>query len=666
MSRARVATARAAGWSALCAVLLAPAAAIATSDPGLQQRVRAATFEVVLPKPADEKVTYERPLPLELIPYAERNDRYWSMGTAFAIGPGRYASAAHVLLQAVGAQFGAPGIRDAQGKVHVIDRVLQFSLHEDFIVFSVAGSSPAAQPLDTNTRPAIDDPVLAVGNALGEGVVIRSGLLTSFTPEAQDGRWNWLRYSAATSPGNSGGPLLDATGKVIGIVIGKSPDENLNYALPIDRVLADRGTQARIDKVESVRFAMLRDPVVARHADQFGLPLPFAAFSGALTDSFDRFYRKLMLDRLGGPPFGNGSAGELFATVEENTLPSLVLQDSNAAWQVAKLTSLADERLPDEGRIRFASANPAGLTMFRLQPGKRFRASRPMDSRQFMDLLLKGLSLPRTVGTQAVRVTSLGSAQGQQPYDDTFGRRWSIQTWSLGFAEAYVVAMSLPTPEGFAGITSLAPSGQLSLAIATLQALASYFHVSYSGTLAQWQDFLAAGNLRPRVLDDLMLDFDASRGLRLASRRLRIDVPRDLLALDAGSQLDLPMTYVHDGKAVWDIGGVRLQPDPCGGISFGAFRQAAPPEDSNKELRDRWRDMKARRGKFDGAAGHDDSYGKLWAYTSIGSPGQAATAPDPSARVLYELFYETDEKLFPQEFAARRRRLFDAVRILER
>src|SRR5205823_2232592 len=102
---------------------------------------------------------------------------------------------------------------------------------------STALSRSAPRGLETNRTPNIDDPVMAVGNALGEGIVIRDGLYTSQTPEVQDGRWQWLRFSAAASPGNSGGPLLDGVGRVIGLIEAKSPNENLNYALPIANIL---------------------------------------------------------------------------------------------------------------------------------------------------------------------------------------------------------------------------------------------------------------------------------------------------------------------------------------------------------------------------------------------------------------------------------------------
>jgi S1-C subfamily serine protease len=105
------------------------------------------------------------------------------------------------------------------------------------VVFTLAQSPGKDVALPLDRTPALNAVVYAVGNALGTGVVIRDGLYTSDTPEQQDGAWKWMRFSAAASPGNSGGPLLDKDGKVIGVVLMKSANENLNYALPIREVL---------------------------------------------------------------------------------------------------------------------------------------------------------------------------------------------------------------------------------------------------------------------------------------------------------------------------------------------------------------------------------------------------------------------------------------------
>ena len=203
---------------------LAPATPAANLTPELQQAIRASTFEVVMKKPDKESVSYEKPLPLELLPYIERTDAYRAVGTAFALGHNTYVTAAHVLLAGVDSQFGMPALRRADGTVYAIDQIQKFSAYQDFVVFSLQ-KDPAPAGFSVNQEPKLDDPVLAVGNALGEGIVIRDGLYTSATAEEQENRWKWIRFSAAASPGNSGGPLLDAEGQVIGIVIGKSPNE---------------------------------------------------------------------------------------------------------------------------------------------------------------------------------------------------------------------------------------------------------------------------------------------------------------------------------------------------------------------------------------------------------------------------------------------------------
>ena len=70
-----------------------PAAAGLTGP--MQSQVRKATFEIVMKKPETDSLGYEKPLPLELLPFRERNDKYVSIGTAFAIGSNRFVTAAH-------------------------------------------------------------------------------------------------------------------------------------------------------------------------------------------------------------------------------------------------------------------------------------------------------------------------------------------------------------------------------------------------------------------------------------------------------------------------------------------------------------------------------------------------------------------------------------------
>ena len=64
--------------------------------------------------------------------------------------------------------------------------------------------------------------VIAVGNPLGLAYSVSSGIVSGLnrTAETHDGRYSGLiQFDAPVNPGSSGGPLLDAQGLVIGIVV---------------------------------------------------------------------------------------------------------------------------------------------------------------------------------------------------------------------------------------------------------------------------------------------------------------------------------------------------------------------------------------------------------------------------------------------------------------
>jgi serine protease Do len=80
--------------------------------------------------------------------------------------------------------------------------------------------------------------VLAIGNALGEGVTATQGIVSRLNVYVDVGDGNILygliRTTAALNPGNSGGPLVNMSGEVIGITSVKivaSEVEGIGYAI---------------------------------------------------------------------------------------------------------------------------------------------------------------------------------------------------------------------------------------------------------------------------------------------------------------------------------------------------------------------------------------------------------------------------------------------------
>lgn len=635
----------------------APIAHGAVPTPEFQKAVRAATFEVVVPKSSHDSLVYEKPLPLELVPFAERNDAYWSIGSAVAVGPNTFVSAAHVLMAGVGRPGRPPVLRDAAGGIHAIDRILGFSMFEDYAVFSLRQPPAALQPLPTSDAYSIDDIVFAAGNALGEGVVIRDGLLTSLTPEPRHGSWKYLRFSAATSPGNSGGPLLDARGHVLGVVVAKSPNENLNFALPIARALQASTREGVVEVHGSYGSPLLRDSTVVDFRHTFALPASYPEFSDRLVAAMIA-YQKQATSQLFGEKadelFPRGATDEFFATYHDRFEPTLVAQKQDDRWGLLGTGGAEETKLAARGRV-WVTSDPR-FTLFRMvYPETLAEDGRYTDTQQFMDLLLKGLHLQRPVGDQAVRITSLGPARTTGLHTDVHGRVWQVRHWSLDAIEREIVVYALPTPDGYVGIAMSNEPGQQELSNLGLRQFADHFFVSYTGTLAQWQRYLDLKQLRARIFDAARVELDAAKGVTLRFPALRMTVAPSVMQFDASSRLDLRLSYVRRGdQAAWEPVGALLEPAAPSQDYIRLQRQSKPGADVDRRAQTRWAEMSARSGEFGGQARRNDTSSEYWFRTVV--------APAKSGEeALYELVYSTHAMSTPRQLDDRRDALVGGI-----
>lgn len=90
----------------------------------------------------------------------------------------------------------------------------------------------------------VGEPAIAIGNALGYGQSVTTGVISALDRELEiaEGEYSqgFIQTDAAINPGNSGGALLNVKGQVIGInsnKIGGSAVEGMGYAIPISKAL---------------------------------------------------------------------------------------------------------------------------------------------------------------------------------------------------------------------------------------------------------------------------------------------------------------------------------------------------------------------------------------------------------------------------------------------
>lgn len=642
-------------FSALAALVVvigagtaAPVRAAELSN-SIQQSVRAATFEVVQLKPPDGDITYDRPLPLELIPYQQRTDKYRSIGTAFAIGPNRYVTAAHVIDLGINSQFGPPALRDVSGKVYAIDQVYKFSDARDFVVFSLRDPPRGGKFLAIGAKPAVNTTVYAVGNALGEGVIIRDGTYTSDTPEELNGAWQWLRFSAAASPGNSGGPLLDEHGKAIGIVLRKSPAENLNSALPIAELMNARDNEGRLGGRFPVRAIMVDASETLTIDERFDLPKPLAALYATAWDLsvkaiWDATTKLLEHNADHLFPHGAGSQ-RLLHTTERAAFPQVMHEDPNKVW-VAGAPHVETVQLDNNGFVEQTS----GFVRLRAPDGISL-ATLYGDDKLYLDLLLKAYTLRRVVGSDSVRVTSLGKPHSSSHFTDRWGRTWQVRDWAIPYDDQYLTTVSLPTPEGYVAEFVHIGSSFLDLAHRTQRLVNDYVAVTLEGKLSQWQDYLEQKNVQPTAFDTLRIEIDPERQVGVHTRQYDLSVKPELVKLSKDSLLFLDFGFTGEGDAVrWDVKRVVVSEGPHTNNWIHVARRTEPPPSLPDAFQSSWTKLKTRSFPFN--ARIESENGETRISTAVTPPGSG----EPRVRYALEV---TREGVQTQESMARRLELLE-------
>lgn len=126
----------------------------------------------------------------------------------------------------------------------------------------------AVATLGDSSTLQVGEPVIAIGNALGYGQSVTTGIVSAteraLGGENSDGTKNnssvkYIQTDAAINPGNSGGALLNANGEVIGINSAKVSGEaveGMGYAIPVSDVsdiltnLMNKTTRSKVDESE--------------------------------------------------------------------------------------------------------------------------------------------------------------------------------------------------------------------------------------------------------------------------------------------------------------------------------------------------------------------------------------------------------------------------------
>lgn len=178
---------------------------------------------------------------------------------------------AHVVGEARQVRIGLADGRELDGQVLGRDPTV------DVAVVRVNGTELPVAPLADSDGLLVGQTAIAIGNPLGLERTVTRGVVSAINRSPRGfGLDGLIQTDAAISPGNSGGPLLDSRGRVIGIntaVIAAPGASGLGFAIPINlaRDIADQVlTTGQIRRVYlGVDYRDIDEPL----ADQFRLPV---------------------------------------------------------------------------------------------------------------------------------------------------------------------------------------------------------------------------------------------------------------------------------------------------------------------------------------------------------------------------------------------------------
>lgn len=187
-----------------------------------------------------------------LVEVRDASDKTIKTGSGFiASSDGRIVTNYHVVKGARSAY-----VKLSNGAFFKVDGLIASDADADIAVLKVAANNLPALVFGDSEKAAVGQSVVAIGSPLGLESSVSNGIVSAIREE---GGRKWIQTTAAASVGNSGGPLIDSSGEVLGILAWKLVGgENLNFAVPSNSVkalLAFAGSSVKpLDSGASRRF----------------------------------------------------------------------------------------------------------------------------------------------------------------------------------------------------------------------------------------------------------------------------------------------------------------------------------------------------------------------------------------------------------------------------
>ncbi|MDF3831896.1 DegQ family serine endoprotease [Cupriavidus basilensis] len=205
------------------------------------------------------------------------------LGSGFIVSPdGLILTNAHVVDGAQEVTVKLTDRREFKAKV------LGADAQTDVAVIKIDAKDLPTVRLGDPARVRVGEPVLAIGSPYGFENTVTAGIVSAKSRSLPDDTYvPFIQTDVAVNPGNSGGPLFNQRGEVIGInsqIYSQTGGyQGLSFSIPIDVATKVQGQLVAHGKVTRGRLGIGVQEVNQALAQSFGLAKP----SGALVNSVE-------------------------------------------------------------------------------------------------------------------------------------------------------------------------------------------------------------------------------------------------------------------------------------------------------------------------------------------------------------------------------------------
>jgi len=301
-------------------------------------------------------------------------------GSGFVVSPDGYIMTnAHVVDDATEVTVRMTNRREYSAKVVGVDE------RTDVAVLKIDAQDLPYVRLGNPETLKVGQWVVAIGSPFGFENSVTAGIVSAKSRSLPgDAYTPFIQTDVAVNPGNSGGPLFNLQGEVVGInsqIYSRTGGyQGVSFAIPIDVAISVRDQLIEHGRVKRGRIGVTIQDVNQALADSFGLDRP----QGALVSSIEADgpaeeaglkAGDVILAVNGRPVESSGDLPPMIAEIEPGTQATLTLWRDKARKELPiTVAELQDEKVASATDPASAEGGKLGLAVRPLSPTERAEA----------------------------------------------------------------------------------------------------------------------------------------------------------------------------------------------------------------------------------------------------------------------------------------------------